>query len=147
MNVARIQAQEEYVGKSVLKNCSSVVERRNALHNVPIKVPIVMLREVKEVSWPIVVDGDIDAWKFIQANIMIAHNADDWHQISESSSQLSIHTEEVIPSVRASWHVIVVSNVSTHDEKIWLECCSNFGQVDCRSGVAGISTIDHSNRS
>ena len=86
MNVTRIQTQEKYVSESVLQHCSPVVERRNAFHNVSIKVSIVMLREVKEVSWSIVIDGDIDAWKFVQSNIMIANNTDDWHQISQRSS-------------------------------------------------------------
>jgi hypothetical protein len=42
-----------------------MVQRRYSLDDVPIEITIVVLREVKEVSRPVVVDGDVDSWQLV----------------------------------------------------------------------------------
>jgi hypothetical protein len=113
-----------------------MVERRYSLDDVPIEITIVVLREVKEVSRPVVVDGDVDSWQLVEPHIMVAHHADDGHQVAQSGCELSVHPQEVIPGVGAGWHVIVIRDISSHHEEIGLQSCGYSREIDGCSCVA-----------
>jgi hypothetical protein len=65
VQVPRVEPHEEDIGEGVLQHGAAMVERRYSLDDVPIEITIVVLREVKEVSRPVVVDGDVDSWQLV----------------------------------------------------------------------------------
>lgn len=56
-----------------------MVKRRDSLYYMPVKIPIIMLREVKEISRAMIVDCNIDSWKLVQSNIVVSNDANDGH--------------------------------------------------------------------
>lgn len=83
-----------------------------------IQIPIIVLRKIYEICWPIVVNCDIDSWQLIEPNIMVADHTHNWHQISKSCRQLSIHSQKIVPCVCACWHIIVISYIAPYDKDI-----------------------------
>lgn len=118
LNVARVEAQVVNVRKSVAEHCSSVVQRRHAFDYVTVEVAVVVLREVKEICGTVVVDSDVDARQLVEADIMVSDCANDRHQVSERSSQPTVHSKEIVPSIGTGRHVVVVGNVTADEEYI-----------------------------
>ena len=73
MQVARVQNLVVSVSKLDTEDRSSVLDRRHSLDDMPVKVHVVVLREVHEVGGSVVVDGDVDAWQLVEAHVVVAH--------------------------------------------------------------------------
>jgi hypothetical protein len=131
MDVSTIQTEIMYIGKGIPKYRSSMFNGRHTFDHVAVKVAIIVLREVDKVSRTIVVYCDVYAWKLVETNIMISYCRYYRHKISKGGSEPAIHAKEVVPSIGASWHVIIICNISTYKEDIRLKCGCDFGEIDC----------------
>jgi hypothetical protein len=56
-----------------------MVKRWDSLYDMAVKISIVMLREVKEISRSIVVNCNVDSWKLVQSNIVISNDTNYGH--------------------------------------------------------------------
>ena len=106
-----------------------MIDRRHTFDKMAIKIAIIMLRKVNKVSRPTVINSYIDSWELVETNIVISNNADNRHQVSKGRSHSAIHSEEIVPSVGTSWHIIVVGYITSNKENVRLKSSCNFREV------------------
>lgn len=119
---------------------------RHLLNYLPFIIAVVVLRKINKETRTSVVDCDVNAWQLIETCIMVTNCHQNGHHVAKSGGNLAIHIKERVPSVRASWHIVIVCDVSTHKENIRVKGRHNFTQVYCSFSISGISSIDHADR-
>lgn len=119
--------------------------RRHSLHDVTIEIPVVVLREIDEIGRAGVANCHVDPRQLVETHIVVAHRTHYRHQVAQSSSQPAVHPQEIVPSVCASRHIVIVGDVSPHYEDVGVEGGSDLRQVDSSRSVARISSVDHPN--
>ena len=60
-------------------------QRRYSLNNMTIQILIVVLGEVQEIGWTVVVDSHVDARQLIQTHVVVAYGADYRHEVAQGS--------------------------------------------------------------
>lgn len=100
----------------MIKYSSSVADLWNLFDDREVFVSIIMLRQVVEVLRSFQVLGDINAWVFVQPNVMVADCPNDWEHVSEFGKRSLQLPEVPIPGIIARVHVIIVSVVSSYKE-------------------------------
>ena len=86
MNVTTVKTEIMDVGKGIAKDSATMFDWWDTFDYIPIKVAIVVLREVDKIGGAVVIYSNIDTWKLVQTNIMIAYYTDNRHQIAKSCS-------------------------------------------------------------
>ena len=143
MHISRVQEDIVRIGEGKGCNSSPTLHWRHSFYDLELRVSVVMLRKIKKESRAFVTESYINSRKFIQTCIMVSHGYANRHHIAQCGSDLAIHAKEVVPCIRASWHVIIISDVSSHKKDVWIKSGDNFTQVDCRMSIAWIASIDH----
>lgn len=144
IHVTWVKTDVLHVGECVVEICSPSVDWWNGLHYLAISITVEMLREEDVVGWTIVVSCDVDAWHFVQSDIVVANCQNHWHQMANCGRQGAIESQVVVPGVHAGWHIVIISNVTTHKIQVWLECRDDLGELDGCLSVTWVTSIDHS---
>jgi len=116
MQVARVQSDISDTGEIMVKNRSSVFDLRDSLNNIEVFISVVVLGQVSQIWGSIKVFSDIHEGVFVQTDVMVSYSPNNREHIANLEEDSLDITEIVVPSVKASIHVIVISYV-TADEK------------------------------